>query len=221
MERRIYERLGKHPRITAFLGSQQDVLVLERLQHTLRHRLLEIRNLQQRPAIQDVTRWALQTAEGLDYIHSRGVKQVDIGTYNVLLDRKDNAKLSDFAGSSLDGSPPTVAPGLHSAHPSLSTMEPTVESELFSLGSLLYEIETTHQPFDDKNEDEVEALFESDEYPTTSGLVLGEVIRKCWMMGYHDAGEMVADIQLIQGCINDGDVTRQEIHTPSKVINYS
>lgn len=198
LEHRIYERLGDHPRITAFLGAQQGGIVLERLRHTLRHRLLDIRGLGQRPAKRDVTRWALQTAEGLDYIHSRGVKQVDIGTYNVLLDSQANAKLSDFAGSSLDGSPPTVAPGVRSTHPRLSTTNPTAQSELFALGSLLYEIETTYESFGDKNEEEVEALFNSNRYPPTSELVLGKVIRKCWEMGYHNAGEVVADIQLIQ-----------------------
>ncbi|KAH6627487.1 kinase-like domain-containing protein [Chaetomium tenue] len=198
VERRIYARLGNHPRITAFLGSQQDTIILERLHHTLRHRLLEMRKLQQRPTMQQVTMWALQTAEGLDHIHSHGVKQVDIGTYNVLLDRKENAKVSDFAGSSLDGSAPTVAPSVHSAHPSLSTMEPTVQSELFALGSLLYEVETTHRPFDDKTEEDVEALFGSNQYPTTSELVLVEVIRKCWAMTYSSASEVVADIKVIQ-----------------------
>jgi hypothetical protein len=76
----------------------------------------------------------LVTVEGLNHIHSRGVKQVNIGTYNVLLGRKENQKLSDIAGSSLDGSPPTVAPGIYSAHQSLSTMDPTVQPGTFSAG---------------------------------------------------------------------------------------
>ena len=36
--------------------------------------------------------------------------QVDIGAHNVLLDQYETAKLSDFAGSSLDESKPTVVP---------------------------------------------------------------------------------------------------------------
>ncbi|KAK4120095.1 hypothetical protein N657DRAFT_168585 [Parathielavia appendiculata] len=92
------------------------------------------------PAARDVQKWALQTAVAFQYIHSGRVKQVDIGTYNVLLDTADNAKLSDFAGSSLDGSEPTVAAGVHSTHPRLSTFKPSVRFELFALGSLLYEI---------------------------------------------------------------------------------
>ena len=196
LERRIYERLGKHPRITAFLDSPQpDTILLERMQYTLR-------NLQQQPATQDAKRWALQTAEGLYYIHSRGVKQVDIGTYNVLLDGEENAKLSNFVRFSLDGSRPTIAPSVHATHPRLSIVEPTVQSELFALGSLLYEVETTRKPFEEKREDEVEVLFEVDEYPATSGLVLRDGIRKCWTMGYRDVGEVVIDIEAIQICSN-------------------
>ena len=92
IERQIYDCLGLHPCITALLRSQQNMVILERLQHTLRHRLHELRGRDERPASANKARWALQIAEGLQYIHSRGVKQVDIGTYNVLLDWQDNAK---------------------------------------------------------------------------------------------------------------------------------
>ena len=86
IERQIYYRLGLQPSITALLGSQHDMAILERLRYTLRHRLHELRGRDGRPAVADKPRWAWQIADGLQYIHSRGVKQVDIGTYNVLLD---------------------------------------------------------------------------------------------------------------------------------------
>lgn len=195
VECRIYERLGPHPQITEARPAPEQYIVLERLQGTLRHRLLGLRSNDQRPGSRDVIRWGLQAAKAMQHIHSRGVKQVDIGTYNALLDSQGNLKLSDFAGSSLDGSEPTVAPSAHSTHPRLSTLEPSLESELFALGSMLYEIETTFQPYHDKNDEELEQLFGADEYPDTSNLVLGEMIRKCWMAHYQDAGELVVDIE--------------------------
>ncbi|KAI1410007.1 kinase-like protein [Hypoxylon sp. FL1857] len=198
VEKRIYERLGPHPCITMLLGTHEDMLILERLQYPLRQRLLNLRKYQQRPAPRDAVRWALQIAEALQHIHSHGVKQVDIGTYNVMLDWEDNAKLSDFAGSSIDGSEPTVAPSAHSTHPRLSITQPSIYSELFAFGSLLYEAETTYQAYHDKNDGELEELFEADQYPETSKLTLGEVIRKCWMTQYADASELMMDIQLIQ-----------------------
>jgi hypothetical protein len=92
------------------------------------------------------------------------VKQVDIGTYNVLFDWEDNAKLSDFAGSSLDGSKPTVAPSAHATHPRLSVSKPSVHSKSL-LGSLFYEMETTYQAFHDKNDGELEELFGAGQLP--------------------------------------------------------
>jgi hypothetical protein len=106
-----------------------------------------------------------------------------------------------FIWDSLD--PPTVAPSAHAAHPRLSNIsKPSIQSELFALGSLLHEVETTYPPFHDKNDGELEDLFGADQFPPTDDLVLGNVVRKCWTVSYLDAGEVVTDIQLIQDRIN-------------------
>ncbi|KAL7933604.1 kinase-like domain-containing protein [Trichoderma chlorosporum] len=193
-ERQIYERLGTHPYITRLLAANQEGIFLERLQYPLRRRLLSLREKQQQPTAQQAVRWALQTATALQYVHSHGVRQVDIGTHNVLLDSDDNAKLSDFAGSSLDDSEPTVAPSAHATHPNISTTRPSVYSELFAFGSLLYEVETTYEPYHDKNDGELEELYGMGQYPDTTHLILGETIRKCWQNCYSDASEVIADV---------------------------
>ncbi|KAI0830947.1 hypothetical protein F5Y06DRAFT_281943 [Hypoxylon sp. FL0890] len=96
------------------------MIMLERLQYLLRQRLLDRRKNQQRPTPHGAVPWALQIAEALRHIHLHGVKQVDIGTYNAMLDWNEDVKLSDFAGSSIDDSEPTVAPSAHSTHARLS-----------------------------------------------------------------------------------------------------
>jgi serine/threonine protein kinase len=198
VERQIYERLGPHPYITKYICAHEDMIVLERCKYPLRRRLLDLQKLNQRPIAQDVVRWALQIAQAFQHIHSRGVLQVDVGAYNVLLDQHETAKLSDFAGSSLDGSKPLVAPSSHSEHPDFPSTTPSIQSELFALGSMLYEIETTGKPYPDKNDGELEELFKAAKYPDTGELVLGEVITSCWMAQYKDAGEVVLDVQNIQ-----------------------
>lgn len=195
IECKIYQCLGQHPRITKFLRVYDGMLVLERPQHPLRQRLLDLRKENRLPVTQDALRWALQIAEGLQYIHSRGVRQVDIGPANVLLDWADNAKLSDFAGSSLDGSVPTLFPSLHSEHPRWPSDTPTIQPELFALGSTLYEVETTYQPYYDKTDGEVQDLFARDSYPDTEELVLGPVIRRRWTVQYENMAEVVMDIR--------------------------
>lgn len=203
IERRIYERLGPHPYITRFFCAHRDMIVLERLKYPLRKRLYDLREHNQLPKGQDVVRWALQITQAIHYIHSHGVMQVDIGAHNVLLDQYETAKLSDFAGSSLDKSKPTVAPSAHSEHPNMPHTKPSIQSELFALGSMLYEIETTNKPYPDKNDQELKELFKADIYPDTGKLILGKVITNCWMARYNDASEAVVDIQRIQIQLNN------------------
>lgn len=203
VERRIYKRLGQHSYITKFIAARPNEIVLERLQYPLRKRLLDLRKTNERPAMQTLLRWAQQIAQAFHHIHSCGVMQVDIGTYNVLLDWNDDVKLCDFAGSSLDGSEPTVAPSAHSTHPRISITQPSIRSELFAIGSMLYEIETTYEPYSDKNDEELEELFDADQFPEVGNLTLGEVITKCWTGQYVHAGGIVTDIGDIEKRLKD------------------
>lgn len=179
------------------------MIVLERLEYPLRKRLQDFRDDNKLPTADDVIRWALQIIQAIQYIHSQGVMQVDIGSGNVLLDQYGTAKLSDFAGSSLDESKPLIAPSAHSEHPNMPYSKPSIKSELFAVGSLLYEIEMTKVPYADKNDGELERLFKADVYPDTVNLILGKVITKCWMAQYQDASEVVVDIQEIRDIQNN------------------
>ncbi|KAF2254544.1 kinase-like protein [Trematosphaeria pertusa] len=196
IESTIYNRLGSHPYITKFLYTYKGMIVLERLQYPLRKRLWDLRNAGAPPPATDVLRWAIQISQALQHAHSRCVFQVDIGPHNILLDGFEDAKLSDFAGSSIDGSAPSVLPSPHSQYPNM--LKPSIQSEMFALGSTLYEIETTQQPYCDKSDKDVEELFRAGDFPDTSALMLGEVISKCWRAEYEDVGEAVKDITRIQ-----------------------
>lgn len=194
----IYNRLGSHPCIIKYLYTYNGMLVLERLQYPLRKRLQDLRDAGALPPAKNVLQWALQVSQGLQYAHSRYVFQVDIGPHNVLLDWDEDAKLSDFAGSSIDGSAPSVLPSPHSEHPNLPSMKPSIRSEMCALGSTLYEVETTQQPYHDKSDKDIEELFGAEHFPDTSALMLGEVIRKCWKTEYEDVGEVVKDVTCVR-----------------------
>lgn len=158
-KRTIYKRLGQHPYITRFLSAHGDSLILKRHQYPLRQRLRQLRDDGQTPPSQDVIRWASQIAQAFQHVHSYNVRQVDIGPHNILLDQHNNAQLSDFAGSSIDGSEPLVAPGEHFEHLGIPT--PSVQSEIFALGSTFFEIETTREPYHDRTKREVQRLFQA------------------------------------------------------------
>jgi hypothetical protein len=54
VERRIFERLGEHPRIVKMLYVYEDMLVLERLLYPLRVRTLEIRDKRLVPSTEEI-----------------------------------------------------------------------------------------------------------------------------------------------------------------------
>ena len=209
IERHVYQRLGVHPRIPRLLAIHNGALVLERLQHQLSTRLRDLHQAGRPPSSNQIMRWAIQIAQGLKHLHLCDVLQVDIGLHNVLLDSADNAKLCDFAGSSIDGSTPTVYPSLRSEHPHLPSENPTVRSELFALGSALYELETNLQPYHDREDDEVESLYVKEVFPNTDALLLGEVIMKCWKRKYRDVEQTLEDLIHIQENLKHGTNVKQ------------
>ncbi|KAK2871712.1 hypothetical protein FQN49_002897 [Arthroderma sp. PD_2] len=203
-ERRIFERLGDHPCIVRYIRPEGDGLILERLRYPLREHLKDLKeDDNQLPRIDYIFRWAIQVLKGFQHLHSNSVLQFDVGCHNVLLDFDNNAKLSDFAGSRIDNEKVDVAPETRSTHPCLlraqggMNLEPTVGTEIFAIGSMLYEISTTIKPYHDNESHEVEDLFRKRLFPDTSALLLGDVIRKCWTDRYHNVNQIIADIQQI------------------------
>lgn len=197
-ELEVYRRLGAHPSFPRLHSVQNGMLVLERHQSSLRERLMQLRQAGHRPSPSQIICWAVQIAQGLQHLHTCGVLQVDIGLHNVLLDSTDNAKICDFAGSSIDGSRPNVCPSLRSEHPTLSTQDPSFLSELFALGSLLYEIETTQVPYHNMDDADVEALYLEEIFPNTDTLILGKIIKKCWKREYFDVGQTIKDLKFVK-----------------------
>ena len=199
IERRIYERLGGHPRIVKLISFQTGYIVLERLKYPLRQHFYNLHETNSLPSPEQALKWSHQAAEGIQYLHSKSVFQADIGTHNLLLDSKEDIKFCDFAGSSIDGEIAWVCPSSHAEYPFTNPQnyQPTVKSELFSLRSIIYEISTTRRPYDEKRDSEVEKLFRARQFPETETLLLGPVILKCWRSQYFDAGEVLVDIEQI------------------------
>ncbi|KAJ6626814.1 kinase-like domain-containing protein [Mycena sp. CBHHK59/15] len=98
-EHEAYIRLGPHPRILRYHGWDQRGLLFDKhpagdvLSHLLRHR-------DPPPSLSARLQWARDIAEGLAFVHSKGVVWVDMSLQNVLLsDDHTRAVLCDFAGS--------------------------------------------------------------------------------------------------------------------------
>lgn len=197
IERSIYERLGHHPRICEYKYPVRRGLVLERLKGPLRARLVELANRGETPSHEQALKWSIHAAEGLAYTHQRAVLQADVGCHNLLLDQHDNVKLCDFAGSSIDGKPATVCYQLRSQSAIDTGQTVTVQSELFALGSTIYEIWTSRQPYQDETDDAVRRYYEDQRFPDLEGLPPAEIIKKCWFASYSSAMDVVADLKLL------------------------
>ncbi|EGD85411.1 serine/threonine protein kinase [Trichophyton rubrum D6] len=209
-EKRIFERLGDHDCIVKYIRPQGNGLVLERLRYPLRKHLLNLQEDGGPPPHRDeILKWAMQILRGLQHLHSHSVYQFDIGCHNILLDFNNNVKLSDFSGSLIDDGKVEVAPETRSTHPCLinhwhMSLKPTVKMELFAVGTVLYEMSTIYKPYQDKGDSEVEKLYLKGLFPDTTGMLLGNIIQKCWTDKYHDTKEVIEDLLQIEPGLSDG-----------------
>jgi len=142
-------------------GADRDFIVMEYLDGTSLDRLLEKMLL---PVLEALD-YAIQIASALGAAHAAGIVHRDVKPANVMLSKSGEAKLVDFGLAKLtepqsgDDSTPTVSAGLRTEQGAVlgtpSYMSPEQaegrpvdgRSDVFSFGSVLYEMLTGHRPF--------------------------------------------------------------------------
>ena len=114
---------------------------------------------------------AHQLCEGLAAVHEKGIVHRDLKPLNIMIDGRGQARLTDFGLAVIADAIPTAdflsgTPG-YMAPEQLAGGKPTVQSDLFALGLVLYEIFTGRRAFPAKNREELVRLY--DEQRPTAG----------------------------------------------------
>ncbi|KAK4235065.1 kinase-like domain-containing protein [Achaetomium macrosporum] len=173
-EFRIYQKLPRHDRLLRLVRySPEEGLVLQYMPRgSLRKHLREAATTITLP---ERLQWACDAAESLHLLHSHGIIHCDLKPENFLLDSSSRLKIIDFSGSSFDG---LVGSAIKSTR-----------TDLFALGSTIYEIMTGRQPYEELSDEEVEARYSRKIFPSVQGVPCGRVIMDYWRCEIQTAEE--------------------------------
>ncbi|KAJ5035184.1 uncharacterized protein L3040_008441 [Drepanopeziza brunnea f. sp. 'multigermtubi'] len=154
IEHEIYEKLGPHPRLIKIISwNLQDCsLTMEHMpKGNLHNFLLQSDTVTETQRLQ----WAKEAAEGLQLLHAADVIHCDVNPKNFMLDAHLGLKIADFSGSSLAGSKPSAYNGTRFSIPDDDRRHPpTVQDDLFALGTTIYFIMTSQLPFPELSEEQ-------------------------------------------------------------------
>jgi serine/threonine protein kinase len=196
-EKLIYQRLGRdHSGIVRHFGVLENAIILQFASQTSIRQYIA---RQKQAPLSLKLRWVQQLVDAVRFIHSRGVFHGDMSCNNVFLDDNFDVKLGDFAGSAIDDLPPLVC--YETSH-ELPGKDISTETELFALGSTIYEVMTGSKPYEDLPEHEVAAAFSEGRYPNLESVsAFKNTIMKCWTQKYATAEEAFQDVNL-EGAFN-------------------
>jgi len=191
LEYQIYKRLGPHPRLVRIIAwdSEECALTIEYMSNGClkdylcahNDEILETQRL----------RWIREAAEGVQLLHSAGVFHCDIAPKNFLLDADLSLKIADFGSSSLDGSRPSGCASTRFITPDFTfRTPPTVQEDLYALGSTMYNIMTGKAPYQELESDEVERRYCAQDFPDITDIPCGKIIQRCWRSDVVSAQEV-------------------------------
>lgn len=197
-EASVYLVLGNHCRIAEclYIGLLKDLIFLKYYPHgNPRNHIAKHPDV----TLVDRKKWVRQIIEGLEVVHQKGVRHADIRLDQWLLDCEWNARLSDFNASGFDtnealGLEGSKALGLEPpSHfmPRDPTEDSSVRSDLFALGSTLYELEAGSIPFADNDDDTITECFEAGIFPEVKDFLFGRVMLGCWRGEYNSATDVL------------------------------
>ncbi|CAI5477348.1 unnamed protein product [Closterium sp. Yama58-4] len=177
------------------VGSHVCCVVLEFLAGGTLKQLL-MKHYHKKLSVHRVVHLALDIAEGLEYLHSRGIVHRDVKSDNMLLDKHHRVvKIADFGVSRVKSDNGTM----HHKTGTYGYMAPEVlkerpydhKADVYSYGILLWEIYCCDNPFPyhDLDSNEIASTVNQGlrpDIPSCCPPQLAELMRRCW---HQDAGK--------------------------------
>ena len=187
-ERDILERLGQHPLIIKkFERKYAGQIILQYHPRELRDVLLSGTHIHRE-------KWALQITEALAHVHGKDVIHRDFNSRNIRITTLEDIVLCDFASSSLIGHARMgVRAEVRFCRLPYQSMA-TVQDDLFSLGSVLYELSTGLVPYATLTDEDVVRLYTIKKFPPVCNVPMGKIIANCWNERYQSANEVLLDL---------------------------
>jgi tRNA A-37 threonylcarbamoyl transferase component Bud32 len=202
----------QHPHIVTVLDSGEHdgmpFIVFEYVDgETLKERIRRVGRL----TITEAVAFTIEVARALDAAHARGVVHRDVKPQNILLDTEGGAKITDFGiarsgnedgltlGGRVLGTTDYVSPEQALGH------EVTGQSDIYSLGVVLYESLTGAVPFSAASHVAVATMHVREEMPdlhlrrpdvsATLAAVVDRATAKHLSRRYSGARELIADLE--------------------------
>src|SRR5208283_1541066 len=120
---------------------------------TLKSKLKQLKSDDKEFSISEVVEYGIQMAKALAHAHQHGIIHRDVKTDNMMLMEDGTAKLTDFGLAKLRGNikltktGSTVGTAAYMSPEQIRGEETDGRSDIFSLGVVLYELVTSHLPF--------------------------------------------------------------------------
>jgi len=182
-------------------------------------------------SVEKVLRGVFSVCKGLEYAHQNEVIHRDIKPSNIILSSAGQVKLTDFSIAYIKRSESTLVKGLFGSpsymSPEQVKEEPIAEnSDIFSLGSVLYELLTGKKAFDGEseysimykivNENPPPVLEVRPELPKAVGQILDKALAKDSSERYQSSLDFAYDLRLALRSLRD---TPRETHD-SELLSY-
>ncbi len=189
--------------------------------------------------LEDVVRLIFKCVRALDYAHRQGVVHRDVKPRNILLTKDQDVKIGDFSVA-LMTLPDTVETQIHGYIGSPLYMSPeqiredniSHQSDIFSIGTVLYELLTGKHPFQADSLPAITYQIQNKTHPPLKELrsdvpevlvqIINRTLRKDPRDRYKNGLDLAADLSLVFDHVNlfDEGPTGQEKHRLVKDLEF-